>query len=232
MWLCNSSVGRKVVMSVTGLALVLFLTFHACMNVVAIFSEDGYNAICEFLGSNWYAVAGTVALGALVLIHFVFAIILTLQNRKARGGSRYEVTSKPEKVEWASQNMRVLGLIVCVGLLLHLYNFWWNMMAAELFGFEQLAHSPSDGYAWIVETFSNPVFVVLYLIWFCALWFHLTHGIWSGMQTLGASGKVWFSRIKCISWIWSTVVMLMYVSVVVFFFVKSLCCSEAACYSL
>ena len=220
MWLCNSSVGRKVVMSVTGLALVLFLTFHACMNVVAIFSEDGYNAICEFLGSNWYAVAGTVALGALVLIHFVFAIILTLQNRKARGGSRYEVTSKPEKVEWASQNMLVLGLIVCVGLLLHLYNFWWNMMAAELFGFEQLAHSPSDGYAWIVETFSNPVFVVLYLIWFCALWFHLTHGIWSGMQTLGASGKVWFSRIKCISWIWSTVVMLMYVSVVVFFFIN------------
>lgn len=232
MWLCNSSVGRKVVMSVTGLALVLFLTFHACMNVVAIFSKDGYNAICEFLGSNWYAVAGTVALGALVVIHFVFAIMLTLQNRKARGASRYEETSIPEKVEWASQNMLVLGLIVCLGLLLHLYNFWWNMMAAELLGFEQMAHSPSDGYAWIAETFSNPVFAVLYLVWFCALWFHLTHGIWSGLQTLGASGKVWFSRIKCISWIWSTVVILMYVTVVVFFFAKSLCCPEAACYSL
>ena len=52
MWLCDSSIGRKVVMSVTGIALVLFLTFHASMNVVALFSAEGYNMICEFLGSN------------------------------------------------------------------------------------------------------------------------------------------------------------------------------------
>ena len=209
-------------MSVTGLALVLFLTFHACMNVVAIFSEEGYNAICEFLGSNWYAVAGTVALGALVAIHFIFAIILTLQNRKARGQNRYAVTAKPDKVEWTSQNMFVLGLIVVIGLLLHLYNFWWNMMAAELFDLQPLAHRPSDGYAWISDVFSNPVFFVLYLIWFCAIWLHLTHGIWSGLQTLGASGKTWFKRIKCISWIWSTLVILMFVAVAVFFFAKSI----------
>lgn len=232
MWLCNSSVGRKVVMSVTGLALVLFLTFHACMNVVAIFSEEGYNMICEFLGSNWYAVAGTAALGALVVIHFVFALILTFQNRKARGQNRYAVTDKPEKVEWASQNMFVLGVIICLGLCLHLYNFWWNMMAAELFHIQGLAHSPADGYAWIAEVFSCPVYFVLYLIWFCAIWFHLTHGIWSGLQTLGLSGKTWFPRIKCISQIWSTLVILMFVAVAVFFFVKSLCCPEAACYSL
>ena len=53
MWLCNSSIGRKVVMSVTGIALILFLTFHGCMNVVALFSAKGYNMICEFLGANW-----------------------------------------------------------------------------------------------------------------------------------------------------------------------------------
>ena len=55
MWLINSSIGRKVVMSVTGIALILFLTFHGCMNMVALFSEEGYNMICEFLGANWYA---------------------------------------------------------------------------------------------------------------------------------------------------------------------------------
>jgi succinate dehydrogenase / fumarate reductase cytochrome b subunit len=55
MWLTNSSVGRKVVMSVTGLALVLFLTFHMAMNLVAVISAEGYNMICEFLGANWYA---------------------------------------------------------------------------------------------------------------------------------------------------------------------------------
>lgn len=231
MWLCNSSVGRKVVMSVTGLALLLFLTFHACMNVVAIFSEEGYNMICEFLGSNWYAVAGTAALAALVVIHFVFALILTLQNRKARGQSRYAVTSKPNKVEWTSQNMFVLGLIICLGLLLHLFNFWWNMMAAELLHTTGLAHAPADGYAWIAEVFSCPVYFGLYLVWFCALWFHLTHGIWSGLQTLGWSGKTWFPRIKFIGQAWSTLVILMFVAVAVFFFVKSFC-PGAACYSL
>lgn len=55
MWLCNSSIGRKVVMSVTGIALILFLTFHMSMNVVALFSGDAYNMVCEFLGANWYA---------------------------------------------------------------------------------------------------------------------------------------------------------------------------------
>ena len=60
MWLFNSSIGRKVVMSLTGMALILFLTFHMSMNVVALFSEEGYNMICEMLGANWYAVAATL----------------------------------------------------------------------------------------------------------------------------------------------------------------------------
>ena len=71
MWLINSSIGRKVVMSVTGIALILFLTFHGCMNVVALFSEEGYNMICEFLGANWYAVVATLGLAALAVIHIV-----------------------------------------------------------------------------------------------------------------------------------------------------------------
>ena len=134
MWLINSSIGRKVVMSVTGLALILFLTFHACMNVVALFSAEGYNMICEFLGANWYAVVATVGLAALMALHFVFAIILTIQNKKARGTDAYAVTNKPEKVEWYSQNMFLLGVIVVLGLCLHLYNFWYNMMWSELMG--------------------------------------------------------------------------------------------------
>ena len=79
-------------MSVTGLALILFLTFHGCMNVVALFSKEGYNWICEMLGANWYAVAATMGLALLALLHIFFAFWLTFQNRKARGSNRYEVT--------------------------------------------------------------------------------------------------------------------------------------------
>ena len=119
-------------MSVTGVALILFLTFHMSMNVVALFSGEAYNAVCEFLGANWYALVATLALAALAVIHIVYAFLLTMQNRRARGEERYAVTARPAKVEWASQNMLVLGIIVLLGLLLHLFNFWYNMMFAEL----------------------------------------------------------------------------------------------------
>jgi succinate dehydrogenase / fumarate reductase cytochrome b subunit len=228
MWLFNSSIGRKVVMSVTGIALILFLTFHGCMNVVALFSEEGYNMICEFLGANWYAVVATLGLAALAVFHIVYAFILTAQNRTARGDNRYEVATQVNagKVEWASKNMLVLGIIICIGLLVHLWNFWYNMMFAEIVG-AMPAISPTDGFGWIKETFSNPVFVVIYIVWFVAIWFHLTHGFWSAMQTLGASGKIWLKRWQCIGMIYVTVLMLMFLIVVLAFafgFAPSLSC--------
>ena len=218
MWLINSSIGRKVVMSVTGIALILFLTFHCCMNIVALFSEDGYNMICEFLGANWYAVVATLGLAALAVIHIVYAFILTAQNRTARGDNRYEVatTVNAGKVEWASKNMLVLGIIILLGLLLHLFNFWYNMMFAELLGTTGM-YGPADGFNWIIETFTNPVFVVLYIIWLVAIWFHLTHGFWSALQTLGWSGKTWLCRWKLIGFIYVTLLMLGFLVVVLAF---------------
>jgi len=224
MWLYNSSIGKKVVMSVTGVALILFLTFHGIMNVVALFSGEGYNMICEALGANWYAVAATLILGALVVIHFLYATLLTLQNRKARGDSAYAITDRPDKVEWASQNMFVLGLIVALGLLLHLFNFWYNMMFAELIGIQGSTLSPTDGYGWIVETFSNPIFSAIYAIWIIAIWFHLSHGFWSAMQTLGINNKVWFNRWKVIGTTYVTILMLLFLAVIVkFTFFQGVC---------
>ena len=81
MWLFKSSVGRKVIMSVSGAGLLLFLFFHMSMNLVAIFSSEGYNMICKLLGANWYALVATVGLAGLVLLHFIYAFILTFQNR-------------------------------------------------------------------------------------------------------------------------------------------------------
>ena len=229
MWLLNSSIGKKLIMSISGLFLILFLVFHLCMNIAAVFSGEAYNVICGLLGSNWYALLGTLVLAAGVVVHFVYAIILTLQNRKARGNDRYAINARPKGVEWASQNMLVLGIIVIVGLGLHLVNFWAKMQLPELMhnmGMHAdtltLAYAANGAYH-IQQTFSCPVYVVLYLVWLFALWFHLTHGFWSSMQSLGWNNKVWINRWKCISNIYSTIVVVCFALVVVVFFAKSLC---------
>ena len=226
MWLCNSSIGRKVVMSVTGVALILFLTFHMSMNIAALFSGEAYNMICEFLGANWYALVATCGLAALAVIHILYAFWLTMQNRIARGGERYEVTTRPAGVEWASQNMLVLGIVIVLGLLLHLFNFWYNMMFAELTGIV-VAHDPADGFAYIQDTFACPVYVVLYIVWLVALWFHLSHGFWSAMHTLGWNGKTWYCRWKVIGIVYSTLLCLGFLVVVLAFAfgcAPSVCC--------
>ena len=221
MWLFKSSVGRKVVMSVTGAALVLFLLFHMSMNLVAIISTDGYNPICEFLGANWYALVGTAGLAALVVVHFVYAFILTLQNRKARGSQRYAVSERPKNVTWASQNMLVLGIIVVLGIGLHLFNFWAKMQLPEVLHMMGMhvdavtMDNVANGSYYIASTFSCPVYAALYVVWLAALWFHLTHGIWSAMQTLGANNNVWICRWKAISNVLATIIIIGFLVVVV-----------------
>ncbi|MDR2041937.1 MAG: succinate dehydrogenase cytochrome b subunit [Tannerella sp.] len=235
MWLLHSSIGRKLVMSISGTALVLFLLFHLCMNVTAVFSSEAYNTICGLLGANWYAVAATVGLGALIAIHFLYAIMLTLQNRRARGSDRYAVNKRPAGVSWASQNMFVLGLIVVGGLLLHFSQFWYKMMFAELTGHHEVAPllgdgvllSPQDGAAFIGYYFSRLWVVAAYLVWYAALWFHLTHGVWSAFQTLGWSNGLWVKRWKWFADGVVTLIFLGFAFVTLFFYAKSLCCGAA-----
>ena len=226
MWLLNSSIGKKLIMSISGLFLVLFLLFHLSMNVAAVFSGEAYNMVCSLLGSNWYAVAATLVLAAGVVIHFVYAIILTLQNRKARGNDRYAINARPKGVEWASQNMFVLGLIVILFMLLHFSQFWYKMMFAELIGHHEVALgsamvSPQDGAAFINYYFQgNAVITVLYLIWYVALWFHLTHGFWSAIQTIGWNNTIWMNRWICISKIVATVICVLFAIITIVFYVN------------
>ena len=228
-FLTNSSLGKKLVMSVTGCFLVLFILFHMSMNVVAIISPEGYNSICAFLGANWYALASTVVLAAGVLIHFIYALVLTVNNYRARGNERYAVTVKEKDVQWASKNMLLLGWIILGGLLLHLFNFWSKMQLVEIMGQHQnsLGFGPADGASLIAYTFSQWYYVIIYLLWFAALWFHLTHGVWSMFQTVGWANNTWYPRLKCIANIVATIVFLGFALVVVIFFLKSICCCGA-----
>lgn len=236
MWLFNSSIGRKLVMSVSGTVLVLFLLFHASMNIALIFSEDAYNWICSMLGANWYALIGSAAIAGIVMLHFVYAFILTIQNRRARGNDRYAVVKDQKEVDWESKNMLCLGIIVAGFLVLHLANFWFKMQFAEMTGIKTGAFDPQNGAAFVKYLFTgivtaeeydasmltmaawmHPVYCCAYLVWLAALWFHLSHGIWSALQTMGFSNLIWLKRIKVISYVMATIVCGMFACVIFYY---------------
>ena len=214
-------------MSLTGFGLVFFVLFHMAMNLVMVIDAPSYNKICAFLGANWYALVATVALAAMVFIHFVYAFILNLDNYRARGKQRYAVTVKEKGVSWASKNMLVLGIIVVLGLGLHLVHFWSKMQLVEIMGHHASAVgefgdvAATNGAALMAITFSNWVNVALYIVWFVALWFHLTHGVWSMFQSLGFANDTWYPRLKCISNIVATLILLGFALVAIFCFVKA-----------
>lgn len=219
MWLLNSSIGRKLIMSISGIFLVLFLLFHMCMNLTLLFSTEAYDWICEMLGANWYAVAATLVLAGGVAIHFIYGTWLTLLNRKARGSEAYS-SGNGTKTEWSAKNMYILGLIILLGLLVHLVNFWYKMQFAELMHWDDAV---VHGSGLVIALFSKAIYVVVYLLWLLALWFHLTHGIWSAFHTLGWNGKTWFCRLKWISNAIATLIMIGFAAVPVFFFIQSIC---------
>ncbi|MDE5928198.1 MAG: succinate dehydrogenase cytochrome b subunit [Duncaniella sp.] len=230
MWLTCSSIGRKFVMALTGVCLVLFVTFHCLMNGVALFWPSGYNAVCEFLGANWYALVASLGLAALFIIHIVYATWLTLQNRRARGADRYAIASAAPGVEWSSKNMLVLGIVILAFLVVHLIQFWAKMQLAEILGEEYVYNGvevhPANGMAFIYIAFSQIWTPIVYIIGFIALWFHMNHGFWSMMQTVGWNGDTWMPRLKTIAAWWTSIVVGLFIIQAVVFTVKANSCCD------
>lgn len=229
MWLFKSSIGRKLVMAITGACLVLFVTFHVLMNAVALIWPTAYNQVCEFLGANWYALVASAGLAFLFIVHIIYAFLLTLQNRKARGNDRYEVTSRPPQVEWASKNMLVLGIVVLAFLVVHLIQFWAKMQwqelrHAELAVLPQLEGGivlPAQGTLFLQIAFSEVWTPIVYIIGFIALWFHMNHGFWSMFQSAGWNNQTWIPRLKKIACYWTTIVIALFIAQAIVFTVHA-----------
>lgn len=221
MWLTCSSIGRKLVMSITGICLVLFVTFHCLMNAVALFWPMGYNAICAFLGANWYALIASVGLAALFIIHICYALWLTIQNRRARGYDPYEVRTIPNGVEWSSQNMLVLGFVVLAFLVVHMIQFWAKMQLAEILHCEADGIDPAAGTLFIHLAFQQIWTPIVYIIAFVALWFHLNHGFWSMLHSVGWDNDVWIKRLKCIGLWWTSIVVALFIAQAIVFTVRA-----------
>ncbi len=213
----KSSIGKKLVMSISGLFLILFLTFHMVMNLTYVFDPDSvvYGTICEILGMGWVNVVVPI-LAAGFIVHVAYAVILTIGNRRARGEQRYEVSNKAKTDSWSSRNMFVLGLLVLLCLILHLTDFWAKMQLQNWLG-----GTEGDPYMLMEVTFGRWWITCLYLIWFVIVWLHLTHGFWSALQTVGWNNNIWMKRWKVICGVYVTLLMLGFAVVAIFAYCKA-----------
>ena len=220
MWLSSSSVGRKFIMAITGCVLILFVTFHCLMNAIAICWPTAYNSVCMFLGANWYALGASALLALFIVLHFIYAVMLTIQNRRARGSVRYSISKRPATVEWSSKNMFVLGVVILAFLVVHLIQFWARMRLREIRGVEE-AIPATAGTLFLQEAFGNSWTLIVYAIGFIALWFHLNHGFWSMFQSVGWDSTKWIPRLKCISAWWVSIVIALFLAEGIVFTVKA-----------
>ena len=206
-----SSITKKLIMSISGLFLIVFLLLHMTINFFSVIdsfagtygSPDGlFQAGCDFMALPIVTIMVPVlALG--FLVHIAYALILSYGNYKARGTERYAVANKTKTGSWAAKNMLVLGVIVLGLVAFHLNHFWAEMQLKEFMG--EHAENP---YLLLNTTFQNWWMVLIYIVWFVALGFHLCHGFWSAFQTMGLSNKIWEKRLTCIGYVVVAVIVL------------------------
>ena len=205
----TTSIGKKVIMSLSGFFLILFLTLHACLNAAYLWSPEAFNHVCEFMSLPIIKIV-TPVLAFGIVIHIIYAFVLFLQDYKARGKERYEVANKTKADGWASKNMLVLGVVVLLGMALHLTHFWAKMQLQEFLGNE-----PLSGAEAMVQTFKPLWVLIVYLVWFCFIWMHLTHGFWSAFQSMGWNNNKWIKRLQWIGYIYCTAIILIFVVVAI-----------------
>jgi len=237
MFIFNSSIGKKFIQAVSGAFLILFLLLHATINFFSVIDSftgkfgiaadddilfsagDGlFKLGCDFMSTPFISIMVPVlALG--FVIHILYGCWLTAKNLIARGGvKRYAVSSKAAADSWSARNMFVLGIVILGFIAFHLFHFWAKMQLPEMFGIGVFENNP---YYLLVATFGKWWILALYIVWFFAIWMHLTHGFWSMFQTVGWDGTIWFKRIKVIGNIIVSVIILALVAVGVNAFIQA-----------
>lgn len=237
MFMIKSSIGRKFVQAVSGAFLILFLLVHATINFFSVIDSftgkygiaaadeklftagDGlFKLGCDFMSTPIISIMVPVlALG--LLIHVAYGIWLSVQNVIARGGvKRYEVASKAKADSWSATNMVILGVVILGIIFFHLTHFWAKMQLPEMFGIGTFENNP---YLLLSLTFGKWWVLAIYIIWFIALFLHLTHGFWSMFQTIGWDSQRWFKRVKVIGVIVAAIICLAFITTAVNAFIQA-----------
>jgi succinate dehydrogenase / fumarate reductase cytochrome b subunit len=208
--LYNSSIGKKLVVGATGLFLCMYLVVHLLGNLL-LFKHDGgaaFDQYAEILPSLLIIRIVEIGLFAVFLIHIVTATVLWILNRNARP-ERYELNRPKENSSFFSRTMFVSGSIVFIFIVIHMRSFWVTSR------FYHEAYPSS--YRMVVGVFSNPYYVVFYVVAIILLGFHLRHGFQSAFQTFGIKHARYAWLIELVGAIFWLVIPLAFVSIPIYF---------------
>ncbi len=205
----NSSIGKKFLMSITGLFLITFLLVHLTMNLMILFDSSGelYNQAAHWMGTNPVIKIVEPVLAIGFILHIIYAGILTLQNQWARPVG-YDKQNLRKSSTWASRNMFVLGSVVLIFLVIHISNFFWKM---KFSGSELLDQGATEGvenaYLLVTTFFIEWWWIdLVYILGAIALGLHLTHAFWAAFQTLGWSNTKWRKRLDIMGFLYTILV--------------------------
>lgn len=182
----QSSIGKKLIMSLSGLFLITFLIVHLSVNLTLLVGEESFNAASHFMESNPIIQSMQIVLAAGFIIHIVYGILLTIQNRRARGGVGYAVNKASANSPISARSMIISGVIILLFLIIHIRDFFVPMKFSEV----------ANNYELVAAKFANPVFVLIYMISFILLGLHLSHGFQSAFQSIGAAHRKYTPMIK------------------------------------
>lgn len=201
----SSSLGKKVVMGLTGLFLISFLVVHCFLNSFIFFNDGGlmFNTGAHFMATNWLIRAMEVVLMLGILLHIVQALVLTLENKKARPVGYAQINGAANST-WYSRSMGLLGTLLLIFLIIHLAHFWVKSRFTGLPGEDANGHE--NLYAVMQETFKHAWVVVVYCLAMVSLAYHLMHGFQSAFQTLGLNHKKYTPAIKSLGFWFSIIV--------------------------
>ena len=183
--LFSSTLGKKLIMALTGLFLISFLVVHLIGNLQLLRHDGGraFNTYAEFMGTNPIVQIISKVNFALILMHAIWGLILTIRNRKARGAQGYVVVKNSSP--WTSRNMGILGTLVLIFLVIHIKNFYAEVHFGSMDTATYDDEIVKDLYRTVALWFSKGWYVALYVVCMAALGFHLWHGFASAFQTLG-----------------------------------------------
>ena len=205
----TSSLGQKVVMSLTGIFLILFLIVHMSGNLQLLADDGGksFNIYAAFMSENPFIRVISIALYASILLHAIQGILLARANRIAKG-TKYS-GGRVAGATWASKNMALHGILIFAFLCLHMGDFWVKMRFTDqltMVSYTGHDEAVQDIYSRVNVAFQELWIVIVYLIGVLALAMHMIHGFQSAFQTLGLAHKKYTPLINAIGWIYSIVI--------------------------